>query len=295
MKLTQMEYFLAVAHHLNYTAAARALYLSQPALSRQISQLEEELGIQLFERSSRNVRLTAAGAQLQTDLTRLMEELELAKARAIQTAMEQELQLRIGCFDGVVVDDFLPQFYRCLHSYAPNIHTTLIRGSFHKNRKALEQGQIDLLFTLSAEYIPCHGVQVQEMARRRSALVYSETSQLARLPHPGRDDFNMQPYLTVERSKAQGIYDHTMYSLAWMGIEPQKILELPNFSTLMAHLEMGHGYAVLGEIITDSIRGMKKVLLPEALDTKVIAVWPSRQRLVSCIMAQYRDKFEEWQ
>ena len=292
MKLTQMEYFLAVAHHLNYTAAARALYLSQPALSKQISLLENELGIQLFERSSRNVRLTPAGTQLQTDLTRLMEELELAKARAIQTAMEQKLHLRIGCFDGAVVDDFLPQFFRCLRNYAPNVRTTLSCGNFQKNREALERGQIDLLFTLSAECVPCEGFQSQDMVSRRSALVYSEISELAQIPQPNKDDFCTSPYLTVKKDNAPRVYEYSMHSLAWMGIKPKKILELSNFSTLMAHLEMGYGYAILGENVTNAMRGIKKVLLPESLDIKVVAVWPERQQLVNYIMTLCRDQFD---
>lgn len=92
---------------------------------------------------------------------------------------------------------------------------------------------------------------------------------------------------------APRVYEYSMHSLAWMGIEPKKILELSNFSTLMAHLEMGHGYAILGENLTNAMRGMKKVLLPEALDIKVVAVWPQRQQLVNYIMASYRDQFDE--
>lgn len=294
MKLTQMEYFLAVAHHLNYTAAARALYLSQPALSRQISLLEDELGIQLFERSSRNVRLTPAGEQLQKDLTRLMEELEQAKARAIQTAMEQARKLRIGCFDGAVVDDFLPQFYRCIHRCAPHIRTSLFRGGFQRNREALEQGRIDILFTLAAEYVPCEEFQTQEMACRRSALVYSTASELARFPQPGREDFRAQPFLIVNRTNSPRMYDHAMDHLAWMGINPSQVLELPNFSTLLAHLNLGHGYALLAENITATMQNLRKVVLPEALDTKVIAVWSKNQRLVNWLMDQYLNKPDAW-
>lgn len=289
MKLTQMEYFLAVAHYLNYTAAARSLYLSQPALSKQISLLEEELGIQLFERSSRNVRLTAAGARLQEDLTRLMEELEQAKLRAIRTAMDQEGRLRIGCFDGVVVDDFLPQFYRALRQWAPQVRTELVRGGFMRNREALEQRELDVLFTLEMEHVPGEGFCTRTVARRRSALVYSDMSELARRAQPDRRDFSAQPCLIVERAQAPQMYRRAMDTLAELEIFPRQVMELANLSTLMAHLKLGHGYALLGESITQVMQGLHKVRLPEKHDVKVIAVWRSEQRVVSQIMARLEE------
>ncbi len=61
MNLTQVEYFLEAAKCLNFTAAARTLYVSQPALSKQIALLEKELGVPLFHRENRRVELTEAG------------------------------------------------------------------------------------------------------------------------------------------------------------------------------------------------------------------------------------------
>ena len=61
MNLRYVKYFLAVAEHQGFTKAAAALYVSQPALSQQVKLLEESLGVQLFDRSGRNTRLTDAG------------------------------------------------------------------------------------------------------------------------------------------------------------------------------------------------------------------------------------------
>ena len=71
MRLEQISYFLSVAEHGNITAAARSLYISQPALSKQITLLEQEIGLPLFERQARGVTLTRAGMQFQKDLKRI--------------------------------------------------------------------------------------------------------------------------------------------------------------------------------------------------------------------------------
>ena len=61
MKIEKLYYFLSVAKHLNFTRAAQECHIAQPAISEQISSLEKELGVQLFERGARSIRLTAAG------------------------------------------------------------------------------------------------------------------------------------------------------------------------------------------------------------------------------------------
>ena len=75
MRLEQISYFLSVAEHGNITAAARSLYISQPALSKQITLLEQEIGLPLFERQARGVTLTRAGMQFQKDLKNILKEL----------------------------------------------------------------------------------------------------------------------------------------------------------------------------------------------------------------------------
>ncbi len=69
IELRQMHYFLAVAEELHFRKAAEKLFISQPGLSRQIKQMEDNLGIILFERNNRNVTLTQAGKYLQKELT----------------------------------------------------------------------------------------------------------------------------------------------------------------------------------------------------------------------------------
>ena len=113
MRLEQISYFLSVAEHGNITAAARSLYISQPALSKQITLLEQEIGLPLFERQARGVTLTRAGMQFQKDLKNILKELENAKKNAVLAGRAQKPLLNMGR-DGRIFKERAALSERCL-------------------------------------------------------------------------------------------------------------------------------------------------------------------------------------
>ncbi len=98
MEIRQLRYFIAVADTLNFSRAAESVYLSQSALSRQIMELEQEVGLPLFRRSTRKVELTAAGRALQTNAKELISRWEkiLPEVHAQSTEKLCTLTLTIG-------------------------------------------------------------------------------------------------------------------------------------------------------------------------------------------------------
>lgn len=142
MNLIQVEYFLAVAEKLNFTVAAKSLFISQPALSKQIKLLEEELDTQLFIRDSRKVMLTAAGKKFRADLRETVERLEAAKNNAIMIGKKEQSLLEIGCFDGAVVDDFLPQVIKTINLGSLATRIRIHRGSFSEIRSLLSEKRL---------------------------------------------------------------------------------------------------------------------------------------------------------
>src|SRR6267154_1325171 len=96
MELRHLRYFVAVGEEQHYGRAARRLRVAQPALSRQIQDLEEELGFKLFERLSRGVKLSEAGKLFLEDARRILQEVSEAGIRASSVASGRSGTLRVG-------------------------------------------------------------------------------------------------------------------------------------------------------------------------------------------------------
>ena len=140
----KIRYFLAAAEHLHFSAAAAELHISQPALSRSVRQLEERLGVTLFERAAKGVVLTRYG-ELLARRARLMEleaEHTIAEIEAIKTGSGGTLHVGAG---PVWLRIFLPPAIRELQRHYPELQIDLMTGVIETHLSALMNGRIDLL------------------------------------------------------------------------------------------------------------------------------------------------------
>jgi DNA-binding transcriptional LysR family regulator len=125
MELRRIRYFVAVADHLSFRVAAEKLHLSQSALSEQIAGLERDLRVILFDRSSRRVRLTSAGAEYLIGARQLIVDFETCGARAREAQAGQRGSLRIGTV-GLAMIDQLPRAVRAFRSDYPEVAVTIL-------------------------------------------------------------------------------------------------------------------------------------------------------------------------
>ena len=173
MRLIQIDYFLEIAEKKSMTAAAKTLYISQPALSKQMALLEEELGIKLFTRKSRGIELTDAGRQFETDCRRILAEFENAKHQAIAIGKKEKKDLRIGCFEGILVDDFMQPIQECLRTDFPEIRLKMITRSWAENRKALIANKLDMIIELEPMGFEKNGFCRKRLISRKNVFAYS--------------------------------------------------------------------------------------------------------------------------
>jgi DNA-binding transcriptional LysR family regulator len=142
--LRKLRYFLAVAEDGTMTRAAEVLHIAQPVLTRQIRALEQELGVQLFERTAKGSELTPAGRQLADDAGPLLQA-AVALEQRVRTAARGTLGLTVGFMPGIVVT-------AAVREYAlrrPDVQVDVLRTSWADQADAVRNGMVDVSFVRS--------------------------------------------------------------------------------------------------------------------------------------------------
>ena len=142
MDIRVLQYFLAVAREENITKAAEALRMTQPPLSRQLKELEEELGKQLLIRGSKKVTLTEDGMLLRRRAEELVELMEKTKAELTSSNENINGEIYIGCGETEGIS-FLAQAARNLQKKHPLIHYHIYSGDAERVMERLDKGLID--------------------------------------------------------------------------------------------------------------------------------------------------------
>ncbi len=145
MELRHLRYFLGVAEALNFTRAAEKLRVAQPALSRQISDLETEFGVRLFDRSTKRVQLTEAGRHFQKSVEKVFGQLDLAVTGMQQVARGVPDRLKIGVdhsFSAIPISAAA----RDLREGNPRLAVELVELPGYQQLDAVRAGVIDLGF-----------------------------------------------------------------------------------------------------------------------------------------------------
>lgn len=148
MDFRRLDYFGVLAEELHYRKAAEKLYISQPALSRQIRELEAEMGAMLFERSNRRVGLTAAGRYLKDQTIELQERVERMKRNVRLIGQGSVGELQIG-FVGSAMQSVIPEALKKLHLQFPRIRTQLLELSNQQQVDAILSQKLDVGFVRS--------------------------------------------------------------------------------------------------------------------------------------------------
>lgn len=146
MDVRQLQSFLAVARLRHFTQAAEELRVAQPALSQQIRQLEGELGVQLFERTSRRVQLTAAGAALAERAERILIDMDRIRSEMSEFAGLLRGQLAIGALPAVL-ERHLPALIAQFRQLHPGIEVRLVEDNSEQLLGLVTRGLLDLTFT----------------------------------------------------------------------------------------------------------------------------------------------------
>jgi len=159
MELRHLRYFVAVGEEQHYGRAAERLRVAQPALSRQIQDLEEEVGFKLFDRLPRGVKISAAGKSLLNDARRILQEVDDATACAKRIAAGQSGTLRLGYVQSLSWRGVVPESLRHFREHRPDAELQLKPLSSSEQFPAVQSG------TLDAGYVYTMATAVPELGQ----------------------------------------------------------------------------------------------------------------------------------
>ncbi len=237
MELRHLRYFVGVGEEQHFGRAAERLRVAQPALSRQIQDLEKELGFALFDRLSRGVRLNEAGKLFLTDARRILQDVDEAKLRAERIAHGKSGTLRIGIatavsWHGLVVDSFR-QFRRAQPDAEVVLHHLI---SVHQV-DAILSGRLDVGF--AASVIPWDkDLAHWEFAQDRMVLAVPRGHALTKRKAVRLRDLRDSPFVWFPRWVNPAFYDRMMQECSRGGLSaPRIVQEAPDRDTNLGFVQ----------------------------------------------------------
>lgn len=166
MELRHLRYFIAVALEENVTRAAEKLHVSQPALSRQIRDLEEELGFALLERTAKSVSLTEAGTVFLEEASAVLERLEQGIKSAREVSLGESGEIHVGYAPSLTVR-ILPPTLRSFQSAFPNTKVKIHDLSSEEMQKGLRSESLDMAFLLETDAHRLPGIKFEALKKER--------------------------------------------------------------------------------------------------------------------------------
>ena len=224
MELRHLRYFVGVGEEQHFGRAAARLHVAQPALSRQIQDLEREMGFPLFDRLPRGVRLSAAGKLFLSDARRILQDVDEAKRRAERIALGKAGTLRIGIatavsWHGLVVDSFR-EFRRRQPGVELELHHLL---SVHQI-EAILSGRLDAGY--AASLTPWHkDLAHWEFVQDRMLLAVPKGHHLTKREGIRLRDLRDMPFVWFPRWVNPVIYDRLMRACARGGLSAPRIVQ----------------------------------------------------------------------
>lgn len=246
MELRQLRQFVTVAETLNFRRAAERLCMAQPPLSVAIRKLEEEVGVALFERAPRGLRLTEAGqAALETARKCLRDAQELVSA-ARAAAQGEAGHLRVG-FVGSVTFGLMPHFVRAFSGRYPNVKLELREVTNAEAVAAVDGGTLDVAFVRVPTMRPS-SVAFQHIESDVFCIALPARHRLASQKALRLRELASEPFVGYAPSRAGGLHAAVTQLLQRAGVSPTVAQEGVQVQTLIGLVESGLGLALVPTI-----------------------------------------------
>ena len=274
MELRHLRYFVTVAERKGFREASRFLHVSQPAISKSLTQLEEELGIQLFARSGRTVRLTPHGEVFYKETLRTLQQADHAAETAKRAARGEFGTLTLG-FCSVATYGFLPRVVQQFKELRPGVQLLLREMNPPQQEEAFLRGEIDAGITrlpFSKKLAPDIAVKsiLQEPLVIALPTAHPFTGKKRKI-----EDLSDEPFILLQRDGAPSIYDAILGMCQKAGFAPKVAGEADVMHTLFTLVAAGQGIGLVPAcVMNQRPEGVRFVRLQQdEYKAKLVLAW----------------------
>lgn len=269
MELQQIKYFLTLAEELHFWNSAEKLFITQSALSRQIKALENELGIQLFERNKRTVKLTRAGEFLQEQWLRMTEEIDRIHRQAKSIHEGTYGMMSIG-YPGSIAYGFLPALISSIANSLPEVKLELVEPTDISIEQLLLNYQLDLALRRDPAANPA--LQSLTLSSEHFALMVPQSHPLT------QETFESLTQIKDQKFILSGLHQNTFYVACLRQIfrdynfEPNVHIESDFGGMVLSLVAKGLGVSIMPSSYAISApAGVRFINLPQK--TNLYAAW----------------------
>ncbi len=277
MNILKMRYFVEVAKCGSFSEAARRLYTAQPNLSKQIAQLEQELGFSLFTRRHRTIQLTPAGEFLYERWKEVPDHItdDIDQARALANQSES---VCIGVLEGQDLNDVLHARLGIVSTLYPQLNITLERNSYQNLRSGLRSHHYDLIITLSFDVEEESDFLLYSLYEKVPAVAMLKTHPLARKADLSIEDLKDEKFVVISEQESPGGYRKLIESCAASGFSPNIVRSPRSLESLLLCVEVGMGIAMLDQNTRLEL-SPQVITIPQAAEPMaVVAVIPDTEQ-----------------
>lgn len=290
----RVSYFLKTAEYGSFSKAAKELYISPQALTKQIDVLEEELGQTLFERNSKGVSLTNFGRFAQEKLTIAQENYEQALSQVIEAAKNDKPRINIGVFAALPQEEIVAPLVTYMLANYTDYQIALELIELEEGREKLLKGKLDLLLTNTHE---------EDEWPNCECYSYGETTAqvLVSLNHPWAiqnaitiDDMKSQDFLKMDMGKTN--YKVPVQNSFYENIPCKRVIKVANFNTLLTLLSQGNAFAVAPMVFSNADQAhIKHFEYPDkTIQFRTALIYNTKNRIhpLDKIVAELVDEFD---
>jgi DNA-binding transcriptional LysR family regulator len=292
MELRHLRYFVAVAEAENITRAAAGLHVAQPAVSRQIQDLEEELGVALLERRAKSVHLTEPGRIFLDEARAVLQRADEAVAAAQAAAGGRRGELRVGYAPSLTVE-ILPRALRRFQAELPGVRVVLHDLSTEEMCAGVHDGSLDLALRVAPRGEKLHDLTFEELARFPICVAVTPKHPLASRRSVTLQKVAAEPLVTYSRGDYPEYHEALAATFASIGKTPHIVEEHDSVTSLIAAVESGRGLALVPSCMTCLAGPRLKILSLSPAQSPVVVGAVYRSGNTSLILQRFISAAEQ--